>query len=71
MHQIATNHDYSSYKLHCKLKLIMMKVLSDLSLEKPSFLFIAYMKKKGKQTFCISSYGKEKDGQKSSGLLLC
>ena len=62
MHQIATNHDYSSYKLHCKLKLIMMKVLSVLSLDKPRFLFIAYMKQ---QTFCISSYGKEKDGQKA------
>ena len=39
--------------MHCKLK--SMKILSDLSLDKPSFLVLAYMKQ---HTFCIQSLWK-------------
>ena len=44
-----------------------MKMLLDLSLDKPRFLVIAYMKQ---QTFAFSTYGIGKEGQKSSSLSL-
>ena len=37
------------------------------TLDKPSFVVIAHMKQ---QQFVVSSYGMEKEGQKSSGLSL-
>ena len=46
----------------CTSKLKSMKVLSNLSLDRPNFLIIAYNKH-----FAVSAYGMGKDGQKSSG----
>ena len=51
----------AAVNLHLKLK--SMKVLSDLSLHKSSFLVIAYIRQ---QTFCSKDLWNGNDGQKSS-----